>query len=537
MEDETIKQLFLHIPSVGLQKETQRKHDFLITETTLLKKRRDIHILKSDKGRNIVLWKIEDYDREANRQLNDTLTYRELTLTDYNTQLSNIQIKCHEISENLLALKHISNEEDELIRNQPPTGSAIYFLPKIHKEQQNTSKTLPGRPIVATYSSVIYLLDKYITELTGHLLPLIPGSLIDTQQFIRLLPIHTLPPTTRLITADVNSLYPNIPWTEGIEAATEFYRENYITLCAICENKNKLLPPRPELFKIILTLILTNSMIHFKEQRFFRQIQGTAMGCCISVYFANCYMFSVTSHLILSPPRGLLCFLRYIDDLFFITTEQESTQFDQIISTITNGNIHYEVVPPARKQNFLDTTITLGKLNKLVTEPYSKETASGSYLHPSSNHPHHTIKATPYSQLLRIRRISSDKYIFRKHARKMAYHFSNMGYPKGLIMNCTQKILKMDETEIRAPKSDNHIIQAYKFILPFNHTYNWRKVREHLNTIHGKIIEHYERLEGKQDKLTTQHLENKSIQLIFSNEKNLSTYISNNPKKGNRNVN
>jgi hypothetical protein len=132
-----------------------------------------------------------------------------------------IQLQCHEKSENLLSLRLISPVEDEHICKRPPTGSAIYFLPKIHKNEQTSCRTFPGRPNVATYSSVTYLLDKYITEITGHLLPLIPGSLIDTQDFLRKLPDNPVSSGSTLLTADVTSLYPNIPWDEGIIAATD----------------------------------------------------------------------------------------------------------------------------------------------------------------------------------------------------------------------------------------------------------------------------------------------------------------------------
>jgi hypothetical protein len=264
----------------------------ILSEIDKLRNRQDIHILKSDKGRNTVLWLVKDYDREGMRQLNDKNTYLELSKDEYDRKLLDIQKQCHEMSENLLSLQLISPIEDEHICKRPPTGSAIYFLPKIHKNEQINSKTFPGRPIVATYSSVTYLLDKYITEITGHLLPLIPGSLIDTQDFLHKLPENPLPSGSTLLTADVTSLYPNIPWDEGIMAATEFYKDNLETLINISKIKKLRPPPQPILFKRILSLILTNSMIHFKNRKFFHQITGTAMGCCISFFFANSYMFT-----------------------------------------------------------------------------------------------------------------------------------------------------------------------------------------------------------------------------------------------------
>jgi hypothetical protein len=119
-------------------------HEKLATEISKLQKRKDVHILKSDKGRNTVIWPIKDYDTEAYRQLNDNNTYLELTKTEYDKKLEEIKNQCCEISENLLALGHITPIEDEEICKQKPAGSAIYFLPKIHKNIEKTSKTFPG---------------------------------------------------------------------------------------------------------------------------------------------------------------------------------------------------------------------------------------------------------------------------------------------------------------------------------------------------------------------------------------------------------
>ena len=38
----------------------------------------------------------------------------------------------------------------------------------------------------------------------------------------------------------------------------------------------------------------------------FRQLTGTAMGICISVFFANTYMYELTRHLVHSPPPQIL---------------------------------------------------------------------------------------------------------------------------------------------------------------------------------------------------------------------------------------
>jgi hypothetical protein len=506
-------------------------HDSVLGTLKKLQMRTDIHILKADKGRNTVIWSTTDYDREAERQLSDSSTYLELSKDEYNIELLNIKYECSEMAENLLPLNHISPTEDEAIQKRQPKGAEIYFLPKIHKDIQKDSKTFPGRPIVATFSSVTYLLDKYITEITSNLIRLIPGSLIDTQDFLNQLPVNPLPESTVLVTADVSSLYPNIPWKEGIDASTQFYKENHLTLVNKAIELKKKKPPLPHLFKRILELVLTNSMITFKNKRFFKQTKGTAMGCCISVYFANCYMFAITKNLINYRPPWLISFLRFIDDLFFISELNDSTEINNIIQSISNENIKYEVSTPGKMQNFLDTTITLTKKGTILFAPYSKETASGAYLHPSSTHPQHTILASPYSQLLRIRRISSNLRIYKQHAIPMKKNFIDMGYPEKLIQRLFTIIRKKTLAEL-IDKKENNFGNAFRLITKFNFSHDWKKTNSDLKTLHEAIITHYEEEGPNKNKDIASTLRNKPIQLVTGNEPNINSFFSPYVKKG-----
>jgi hypothetical protein len=507
-------------------------HDNVLETLKKLQARTDIHILKADKGRNTVIWSTADYDKEAERQLADSSTYRELSEDEYNSELLKIKYECSLMAENLLALEHISQTEDAAIQQRQPKGAEIYFLPKIHKDVQKESKTFPGRPIVATFSSVTHLLDKYITEITSNLIRLIPGSLIDTQDFLNQLPVYPLPESTVLVTADVSSLYPNIPWKEGIDASTQFYKDNHLILVNKAIDLKKKKTPHHHLFKRILELVLTNSMITFKNKRFFKQTKGTAMGCCISVYFANCYMFSITKNLINHRPPWLISFLRFIDDLFFISELNDSAKINNLIQSISNENIKYEVSTPGKIQNFLDTTITLTKKGAILFAPFSKETASGAYLHPSSTHPQHTILASPYSQLLRIRRISSNLRIYKQHAIPMKNNFIDMGYPEKLIQRLFTRIKKKTLAEL-IDKNKNNFGNAFRLITKFDFSHDWKKTNSDLKTLHEAIITHYEEEGPNKNRDIASTLRNKPIQLVTGNEPNINSFFSPNVKKGN----
>jgi hypothetical protein len=115
-------------------------HEQILKEAKKLSLQTDIHVIKADKGRNTVIWSVEDDDREANRQLSDTSTYKELFQDEFTSKLQSIKQMVCSIYENLLALRLITPTEDEAICNLPPTGSLIYFLPKIYKKLNPPAK-------------------------------------------------------------------------------------------------------------------------------------------------------------------------------------------------------------------------------------------------------------------------------------------------------------------------------------------------------------------------------------------------------------
>jgi len=58
-----------------------------------------------------------------------------------------------------------------------------------------------------------------------------------------------------------------------------------------------------------------------------------------------------------------------------------------MILFISDTNIRYEESTSSKSQNFLDSTVSISSKNTILLQLYSKDTASGSYLHPFSTHP------------------------------------------------------------------------------------------------------------------------------------------------------
>ena len=500
----------------------------------------NFHILKADKGRNVVLWSTDDYNREADRNFSDPSVYKELNQLEYRNQVSRLKQKVDNTANFLLDSGLITKRESDYITNGEPSGSIIYFLPKTHKPINETSNTFAGRPIVATYTSSTHGIDQYLTQVTKPILELIPGSLRDTTNLIRKLPTNILPRNAEIYTADVDSLYPSIPWEGGLNASTCLYAKFLPRLKNQAYEKKLLQPPPVHIFRELLELVIENAYINFKNHRFFHQRSGTAMGTCISVYFANAYMYQVTAHIIERPPPGTITFERYIDDILVIVDnkQQDPTWVDRFFKSITNESIKYTINKESTyEQCYLDVKIRIDKTtHTLKTEPYKKPTASGNYLHPSSAHPKHIIRAIPYSQFLRIRRISSTIEIYDHYSKHLTRDLRKSGFKSRALNKARLKARSIDREALINPlnkeptKNKSHFSNAFKFITPYKIQVNWRNIRKQIKKAQNKITQYY----LNQNKTNVvQNLNLRPTELIFENTRNIGSYFTKNFKHPN----
>ena len=84
----------------------------------------------------------------------------------------------------------------------------------------------------------------------------------------------------------------------------------------------------------------------------------------------------------------------------------------------------------------------------LQTTLYTKPTDTHNYLHPKSSHPRHLKDSLPYSQALRIRRISSQNNELNTNNEKLRKQFITRGYKPEVIEDQINKAvaLKREDT-------------------------------------------------------------------------------------------
>ena len=319
--------------------------------------------------------------------------------------------------------------------NKDPKTAQLYLLPKIHK------KDVPGRPIIAAIGSPTERISSFVDHNIKLLAQQQPSYLKDTKEFLNRIKNLQVQDDTYIITADVSSLYTNIPHNEGIEACKHFLKER----------PHASVPTNVLLHMI--HIILTHNNFQFNGINYL-QINGTAMGTKMAPNYANLFMAKLEQDLLEKAPNNLrpTIWWRYIDDIFFLWDHGKTT-LDTFMGHMNqhHHSIKYTIEPSIKEGVFLDTEI-YKENNRLLTKVHHKPTDAFAYLHYTSCHPKHVMRNIPKGQFMRYRRICSktEDYITQGH--NLISKLRDRGYPLNLINTAYEQVLAMDREELLKDK-------------------------------------------------------------------------------------
>ncbi|MBV6504761.1 MAG: hypothetical protein ILNGONEN_00313 [Syntrophorhabdaceae bacterium] len=400
---------------------------WLIQSLRDLRNNHDIIVTEADKNMGIVLIDKDKYISEGLRQLQCPNTYDRHCTVDavlfrkLYAMLRNILHQFGKLysptfnnekrDKKLSPLaKFLLELETEHQNNFELHAAKFYLLLKMHKNP------VAGRPIVSTMNSFTYNVSRYVDGELKCLLSLIPSYIESSQQLIYILETQSFPSSCVICCADIESLYPNIPMTEGIA----YVKKSILRL------RDRLPYQAPlrndehvEFIIALMTWVLKNNYFKFGSQ-WYLQLQGTAMGTPLAVPFA-CLFVAHIEHLIwdsqpsvLSPP---LFYRRYIDDVFYVAKSIEDAEvffqkFNNILPTIRCGSITID----QQSGIFLDVEIYKGPRfvshNILDFRTYQKAQNRYLYLAPNSFHRRDIYKSTIISELNRYRLTCSEDMDF-----------------------------------------------------------------------------------------------------------------------------
>ena len=101
----------------------------------------------------------------------------------------------------------------------------------------------------------------------------------------------------------------------------------------------------------------------------------------------------------------------------------------------------------------MDTTVKIDPdTRKVYSTLYTKPTDTHDYLLYSSAHPRHCKDNTPYSQLMRIRKICTKDADFISNAQMILGHFHCRGYPLELLKTSWEKAKNLNREALIKPK-------------------------------------------------------------------------------------
>lgn len=191
----------------------------------------------------------------------------------------------------------------------------------------------------------------------------------------------------------------------------------------------------------LLTLILTCNYFSFNG-KFYLQCRGTVMGANVAPTFANIFVAMLEKDAIYTSVHfnRVLSWMRYIDDIFLIWTGSvsELESFYGYLNSI-NNTVKFTLTHSTEKLAFLDTMVVI-RDGTLTTELYRKPTDKNTILHFKSSHSRNVVKALPYSQFLRARRITQDEKKWGDTLEGMADDFLERGYPSQIVDKHKQEI-------------------------------------------------------------------------------------------------
>lgn len=366
--------------------------------------------------------------------------------------------------------KQIQNFIERSMDKTRSIYSTFYILPKIHKNP------VQGRPITSARNHILQPISKILVHILQQKVWNLPTVLKNSTQLINEISQIHLPQNATIITADINALYPSIPW-DGIYVSMEWFLSKY-------DFKEK---TRYIIMKII-KLILEFTYVKYTDQ-YFKQETGCAMGNALSPIIANVYMAYIEYRAAEQIPfqeNHIIYYRRYLDDIFIINTIEDTSKVQALFNHMTEqstGNITF-VWKQDLEVPFLDIFIYIQN-DHLKTKPYSKPMNAFAYITPSSTHPQYMPKNMVKGELIRLVRLSSERQDYCLAKKSYIQRLINRGYQHKLIIEWSKQVNYNSRSLYLQEKNTNDQSKGQnvaRFKMSFSNHVKYRRVEAFFRT-------------------------------------------------------
>ena len=431
-----------------------------------LKKRKDLVIKESDKDKQFVVVPKSLYREHTTTMLSDTTTYEKVTKNPLPSMTNEAELLC----------EHLTQKYPKLEGIDPycPRIPEFYTTYKTHK---NTSPP-PLRPVTSQVDSPGERLGHATNHILKQALKFVPVNLQDSIQAQQRLKQCKVSQSHILITADVKSLYTNVPLERGVKVVSEFVRQH--------RDQIDMLGMEHSDFVQMLKTVTQSGYFRFDDQ-YYRQKEGLAMGVKPAPPFAIIYVYLTVEKPLLendysfstaSPqdrPSNLMtldCWGRYVDDCITVGkgSQEEVSILFKYINTL-DPNIQFTFEANHQQIDFLDLTVHIDKdSDEIQFELFIKPTSLGIFLNYNSGHPRSTILNSARNELLRAVRNGSTEFYRKQGIHKIKEMLRTNDFPVEVIERLNREI-----NTVQTPRPKTTRITQY-LSLPYINEYHKRKV-------------------------------------------------------------
>ncbi|CAM4973951.1 unnamed protein product [Rotaria socialis] len=379
-------------------------------------KKNQLLLRETDKGGNLYVGHINEFDEKSAEYRKKTGAYEELSSSPIEDILSKVTRLLNDLH---VKTKQLSLQQyKKMIPNRLTVELAyMYYNPKTHKNP------ITLRPIMNTIHAATTGISRFLDQSIRPLFDMHaqPRPIIDGGHLLRQLEqyVHDghLKPTTLFCTADITNLYTMLPQDESLDILEEFLREhNYEQIQGISIG----------VIRQLAHLVLKETAF-VDGNKFYRQIIGGAMGSPFTLTLANIFMWKWEKNAICSALESHEIYGRYIDDIFF-TFNGPKPKIQRIIEKANefHPNIKLEA-NIGSCVSVLDLLIE-NRNGVLFTSLYHKPAAEPCVVPFISDHARHVFSNIIKASLLRAVRYSSTLDIFEKERRTIRLMLLYNGY-------------------------------------------------------------------------------------------------------------